>query len=387
MKKHRLTYCSNVHPLQNETVWREKIGFFGPRLADLTGTRPFPVGLWFNEAVLAGMGEGGLLRGQLAAWGVGAFTFNAFPQGDFHQPVVKRAVYLPDWTDPARLAYTKRCAELMAAILPESEEYGSISTLPLGWREEWTPERSQKAAEALCDLALFLRGLKERTGRHVALAVEPEPGCVLERTPQVVAFWNDVLRPAARRLGAADAVEAHVGLCYDTCHQAVQFENAEEALAALAAAGIRIRKMQLSSALEFPPDPGCLTRAAREAFVEAKFLHQTRVKTPDGVFDIDDLPQALKAGPGLFAYPWRVHYHVPVHADALAEGIRTTRGEMLKALRYALKHDLCSHFEVETYTWSVLPEALRPKDDEQLAQAIARELEFVREQAPEAFER
>jgi hypothetical protein len=388
----RLTYCTNVHPLQNETVWREKIGFFGPRMAELTGKKPFPMGLWFHQGVLSAISPlSGTLRDTLAGWGVSTFTFNAFPYGDFHEPVVKRKVYLPDWTEPARLEYTQGCAELLASLLPDGEDFGSVSTLPLGWRVDWTPEHSQKAAEALVALALFLRDLKERTGKHIALALEPEPGCVLERTPQVIAFWNDVLRPAAS-CDAMLAVEEHIGLCYDTCHQAVQFEDAEAALAALAAAEIRIHKMQLSSALEFPADPDGASRPLREQFVEPKFLHQTRVQTPDGVFDIDDLPQALNAGPGLFAFPWRVHYHVPVHADSLLGdtggniGVRTTRGEMLKALRYALKHDLCSHFEVETYTWSVLPEAHRPVDDEGLAQAIARELEFIRGECPGVFD-
>jgi hypothetical protein len=144
--------------------------------------------------------------------------------------------------------------------------------------------------------------------------------------------------------------------------------------------------MQLSSALEFPADPGEHSRAARAAFVEPKFLHQTRVHTPEGVWDIDDLPQALNAGPALFAHPWRVHYHVPIHADSLADGIQTTRGEMLRALRYALKHDLCSHFEIETYTWSVLPEEHRPADDKELAKALSRELDFIRAEVPGAFE-
>jgi sugar phosphate isomerase/epimerase len=302
-------------------------------------------------------------------------------------------VYSPDWTDPARLDYTRRCAALLAALLPEGEDFGSISTLPLGLRVDWTPDHSQRAAEALKELALYLDRLRDRTGKHIALAVEPEPGCVLERTPQVIAFWNDFLRPAASCDGML-AVEEHIGLCYDTCHQAVQFEDAAEALDALTAAGIRIHKMQLSSALEFPADPEGATRAVREQFVEPKFLHQTRVRTPEGVFDIDDLPQALNAGPGLFAHPWRVHYHVPVHAGSLLEdaaaggempAVRTTRGEMLKALNHALKQDLCRHFEVETYTWSVLPEAHRPADDEGLARAIAKEVEFVREQVPGDF--
>lgn len=384
----RLTYCTNVHPLQDEGVWREKIRFFGAKMGEITGIRPFPLGLWLNDEVVSALGaDPGALKRDLEAWGATTFTFNAFPYMNFHQPVVKHAVYRPDWSDPARLEYTKRCAGLLAALLPDDEPFGSISTLPLGWRVDWTPEHSAKAAAALCDLALFLADLKGATGKHVALAIEPEPGCVLERTPQVIAFWDDLLRPAARAAGAGEALEAHIGLCYDTCHQAVQFEDAEEALAALAAADIRIHKMQLSSAPEFPADVTGTTRALREQFVEPKFLHQTRVKTPDGVWDLDDLPQALNAGPGLLAHPWRVHYHVPVHAGTLFDGaVRTTRDEMLKAMRHALKHDLCRHFEVETYTWSVLPEAHRPQDDEGLAHAIAKELEFVRGEVPGIFE-
>jgi hypothetical protein len=81
-----------------------------------------------------------------------------------------------------------------------------------------------------------------------------------------------------------------------------------------------------------------------------------------------------------------VHYHVPIHADFLEEGsIRTTREDMLRAMRYALKHDLCPHFEVETYTWNVLPESHRPQGDEALAQCIAQELDFIRRAAPEFF--
>lgn len=410
MKKQRLnhlTYCTNVHPLQDYATWRAKIGFFGAEMGKLQAKRPFPLGLWFNQAVLTELASGlplapspgslKALKADLKAWGASTFTFNAFPFGDFHEPVVKRKVYLPDWTDPARLDYTKRCAEILATLLPEDQEFGSISTLPLGWRVDWTVEHSRMAAAALVDLAIFLDDLQRRTGKTIALAIEPEPGCVLERTPQVIAFWRDFLRPESEKAwsqpesGEGDALsilQRHIGLCYDTCHQAVQFEDAEESLAALSRAGIAIHKMQLSSALEFPADPGERSRDARAAFVEPKFLHQTRVKTPEGIFDIDDLPQALNAGPGLFAHPWRVHYHVPVHADSLLgdDSIRTTRGEMLKALRYALKHGLCAHFEIETYTWGVLPQEHRPKDDAELAKALSKELDFIREQVPGAFD-
>ena len=73
--------------------------------------------------------------------------------------------------------------------------------------------------------------------------------------------------------------------------------------------------------------------------------------------------------------PWRTHFHLPLQAEKLldSEAVGTTRGDMLRAYRFALKHDLCRHFEVETYTWSVLPEQERPANDE----AMAREIAFV----------
>jgi len=55
---------------------------------------------------------------------------------------------------------------------------------------------------------------------------------------------------------------------------------------------------------------------------------------------------------------------------------------MLRAYRYALEHDLCRHFEVETYTWTVLPEQERPAGNEALAAAMAREIAFVADHTP-----
>jgi sugar phosphate isomerase/epimerase len=323
----------------------------------------------------------------LQDWGVTTFTLNAFPQGDFHQPIVKKQVYLPDWTDPRRLKYTQDCAEVLTDLLPE-DGFGSISTLPLGWREGWTRVHSEKAVEALLELVRFLATLRKGSGKTVALAMEPEPGCALERTPQVLEFWKDVLRPAAHRAGLSDLLNTHLGLCYDTCHQAVQFENPEEALESLHEWDIPIHKMQLSSALEFPPDVEGRSHFLRSQFVEPKFLHQTRIKTKDGVVDFDDLPKALETGSEFFSDPWRVHYHLPIHSDSLLDNsaVRTTREDMLRALRYALKHNLTSHFEIETYTWGVLPEMHRPNSEEALAECLAREIHFIREEVKGVFD-
>jgi hypothetical protein len=245
-------------------------------------------------------------------------------------------------------------------------------------------------------------------GRIIRLGLEPEPGCALETIAQVRAYWDRVLRPEAERAGVShEDLARYLGICYDTCHQAVQFEDPAAALESLASDGIPIVKMQLSSALEFKPDPERATLESRRRFVEPRFLHQVRISTPAGVAVFDDLPDALAdgaqpreilggaaagdlgdfAGLDLWDYPWRVHFHLPIDSDRMldADAIGTTREDMLTAYHHAAARRLCRHFEVETYTWSVLPEAHRPADDAALAASLARELRFIEDQTPPGY--
>jgi hypothetical protein len=389
LKNLGLTYCTNVHALGDWASWQDIIGRFGPAIRSDLGWPNLSMGLWFPAALIAELnldpeGSRQRIRELLAGKNLSAFTCNAFPFGNFHDKVVKTKVYHPDWTSRERLDYTVACARILSALVPSGGE-GSVSTLPLGWRIGWSEGHSRLAARNLCAYAIAARESADKEGRFIRLGIEPEPGCVLETIDQVVTFWDKHLRPAAREAGIPGSeLDLFVGLCYDTCHQAVQFEDAVESLARLGANGIRIAKMQLSSALEFKADPARLTAALRENFVEERFLHQTRIKTPDGIISYDDLPQALEAPEELWAHPWRVHFHLPIDAvDLLGSGsIVTTRDEMLKAYAYALAHDLCRHFEVETYTWNVLPEAHRPKDDADLARSIAREIRFISDRTP-----
>jgi sugar phosphate isomerase/epimerase len=376
-----LTYCTNVHNLASPEAWFAALGFFGPAVRSRLGWSQMPLGLWWQAPVArAAAADPAPVRRFLADHALRAFTCNAFPYGNFHDPVVKTKVYLPDWADPDRLRYTQDCATALAALLPDAA-FGTLSTLPLGWRLAWGPQKTERAVEHLLAWVAFAADLERRSGRRLALALEAEPGCILERTPQVLAFWRDALLPAARRSSAEAALPRHLGLCYDTCHQAVQFERPEEALGTLRDAGIPVHKMQLSSGLEFDPDPARASRPARQAFAEPRFLHQTRERGPSAVTDFDDLPDALERAD--WSRPWRTHFHVPLQAERLLDdAVRTTRGDMLRAYRFALEHDLCRHFEVETYTWSVMPERERPADDAALAAALAREVAFIVEHTP-----
>lgn len=377
-----LTYCTNVHDLATPEAWRRSLGFFGPAVRSRLGWKRMALGLWWQSPLAEAAARDPVSVARfLEEHGLRAFTCNAFPYGNFHEPVVKTKVYLPDWTTPERLQYTQRCAAVLAALVPEGG-FGTVSSLPLGWRIDWDAGKTARAVDRLLDWVRYARDLESRTGRRIALALEAEPGCILERTPQVLAFWKNDVLPAAARAGLESPLPRHLGLCYDTCHQATQFESPEEALGALAGAGIPVHKMQLSSALEFLPDAGRSSIASRTAFAEPRFLHQTRARGAAEIAFYDDLDEAIAQAD--WTRTWRTHFHLPLQAETLldAKSVRTTRGDMLRAYHYALEKDLCRHFEVETYTWSVLPEQERPANDEALAAAMAREIAFVVEHTP-----
>jgi xylose isomerase-like TIM barrel protein len=285
-------------------------------------------------------------------------TLNGFPYESFQAPVVKQAVYHPDWTTRQRLDYTLDLARVLVDLLPDRAIRGSISTLPLAWREPWDAQRATAAAGLLDELAAGLAGLTRRTGRLVRVGFEPEPGCVVETTAQAVALLSNV---DTERLG----------VCLDLAHLACAWEEPAAALARLRSAGLPIVKVQISAALE-ATDPAAAADVLR-GYVEAKFLHQTRSAAGEAA---DDLDEALAGG---MDGPWRVHYHVPLHAEPAAP-LRSTVPVLRAALRELVggPEPLCDHFDVETYTWGVLPQAQRPRDAAGLAAGIAAELAFAR---------
>jgi hypothetical protein len=176
-----------------------------------------------------------------------------------------------------------------------------------------------------------------------------------------------------RELGGLDP--DRLGICLDACHLAVQFEQPAEALRRLSEAGMPVVKLQASCAVEAanPADPAA--RAALHRLAEPRFLHQTRTTSDGDVLGVDDLPDALDGSLPADGGPWRVHFHAPLHTEP-EPPLRTTAdqlGQVLTGLLGGPTAD-CHHIEVETYTWSVLPE---PPTD--LPAGIAAELAWARD--------
>jgi sugar phosphate isomerase/epimerase len=351
-----LAYCTNVHPADDLGGVLAQLARYAGPVRERLGAGSLGLGLWLAADVARALADETALtrlRGELTARGLEVVTLNGFPYRAFHAPVVKHAVYEPDWSEAARLDYTLDLARVLQRLLPDDAARGSISTLPFGWRLPWPAERETAARRRFDLLARELA----RLDRPVRVAIEPEPGCVIETT--------DRLR---RTLAQVDT--DWIGSCLDLCHLGVGFEDPAGAVAAAAP----VVKTQVSRALQAddPSDPATLKALA--AFDEPRFLHQTRAA--DGR-SWDDLGVALDAGgPG----PWRVHFHIPLHAEP-EPPLTTARATLLDTLDVLLGGPaaLVDHLEVETYTWDVLPAAQRPRDDEGLIDGIAGELAWTRD--------
>ncbi len=386
-----LTYCSNIHPGESWAEVRANLGRHAVAVRDrMQPADDFGIGLRLSARAAAELTDAATLAefmDFLARERMYVFTINGFPYGTFHGQRVKEAVYLPDWRDPERLRYTNQLADLLARLLPaQAGLEGSVSTVPGAFK----PAMGGAADVALMVEHLLrhvahLVALRARTGRLVALALEPEPHCFLETTAEVAAFFAEELHgPAAvRRLAAltglddsaaARALHDHLGVCLDLCHAAVEFEDATGCTEQLQAAGIRVLKMQISAGLRLPSLDAPALQALRR-FEDPVYLHQVVQQGPAGLRRFADLPEALATLPADVAdTEWRVHFHVPIFLDRLAP-FSSTQSFIREVLALHRARPVSAHLEVETYTWDVLPEPFRSGS---VDEAVARELAWVR---------
>ncbi|MBM4291363.1 MAG: TIM barrel protein [Deltaproteobacteria bacterium] len=387
-----LSYCTNVHPGEGLGAAREAVEAHLPAVASrLRGP--------LAAAAAAGLGAGlrlgaaaadalarpealRALRNTLEERGGYVFTVNGFPHGDFAAPRVKENAYEPDWATGERLRYTLTLARALAAL--PGPPTRTISTVAGGFEPSGyaalDPARAAALSAGLCEAARGLARLEGETGVSVRLALEPEPWTTLERTSDAVDFFTRWLWPAE------PLTRRYLGLCYDACHQAIAFEDPEEAWRGLEAAGVEVLKVQLSNALAIrPPTPAA--RAALLSFSEPRYLHQVTARgSGGGLLRALDLPDLPAPAPEWLAAPeWRCHFHVPLWWEGAGEGVGTTAAHWralaalvaARAARAAAGEGVwVPHVEVETYSWGVIP--LREREGlDDVYGCVARELEVA----------
>jgi len=354
-----LAYCTNVH--RGET-WTETFDALQTHTLAvrerICPQAPYGIGLRLSNRAAQELSDRAVLlafQRWLAEKDCYVFTINGFPYGPFHGKRVKTEVYIPDWTTPERLAYTKLLFELLAQLLPKGVE-GSVSTLPGGSKAlVTTPEELTMIRENVWQCVEYIARISQQTGRKLHLGLEPEPMCVLECSAEVLHFF-DRLRAEHRN---DPRLSEHLGVNYDTCHFAIEFEEPQNAIACLQQHGVKLSKIHLSNALKVRPTPEA--REALRAFADDVYLHQVVVRQADGRRVLyRDLRDALAGEPAESASAeWRIHFHIPLQA-APTKLFENTADHLLGVLDLlAANPILCSHLEMETYTWEVLPSDMK----------------------------
>ncbi len=365
-----LCYCTNVHAGTTLEIVRGNLERHALAVRDAVAPQGrLGIGLWLAHEAAAALRRDAEVLDELAAWlaerRLEVVTINGFPHAGFHEHSVKRRVYHPAWDRPERPRYTIDLAWILARLLAEGEA-ACISTLPLGWRPHLPAERHEACAAALRDVAAALAAVHDRTGREITLALEPEPGCALDTAADVVGFFERHVDEPARRW---------IGVCHDVCHAAVMFEAQRDVLAAYADAGVRVDKVQVSSAVEV--DASADGIAALTAFSEPRYLHQATLADAEHarIAFFEDLPSLHAAGAlPETARTCRVHFHVPIFLERVGDA-RTTQGEIAPAIAAARELHGTRCFEIETYAWPLLPTGTWT---EGLAAGIAQELIWLR---------
>jgi hypothetical protein len=387
-----LTYSTLVHPADNwEQLYHSLVTYLPKVKARIAGNKSFGVCIRLSassaQTLAHGAAERDKLKKFLADNDMYIYTANAFVYGHFKGAAVKEQVYEPDWRSEERTQYTINVADVLADVCPPGTA-PSIQTAPLGFKARVTgPDVVASYTENVLRVVAHLIALEATTGRTVQLALEPEPFCFLETTDETVAYFKDHIftGQAAERLAklahipvaeAIGALRRHLGVVYDICHQAVEYENITESLQKLVDSGIPIFKLQEAAALYIPEvTQGAVDTLKR--YAKTIYLTQTIEKRNGKLnryLNVDDAIAAFEKDPG--PREWRTHIHVPVFLDDLGQ-FRTTRFAIEDALRMHKQKPLSRQLEIETYTWDMLPDSLKTGD---IVEYVCREIDWVRGQ-------
>jgi sugar phosphate isomerase/epimerase len=389
-----LTYSTLVHPGDNWSEMWDSLNRYVPQVkARVSPHKSFGVSLRLSAAsartLVGERNERERLKEFLHQHDMYLYTVNAFPYGPFKNRIVKKDVYEPDWSTDERAVYTMEVADILAEVAAPHVN-PSIQSPPLGFKPKVTgPEYVNEFTRHVIRVVAHMVQLEKRTGRTVTLALEPEPACFLETTEEAVDYFKnhlyaaEAVRMLVSQTGlsksqAEAALRKHLGMVYDICHQAVEYEDIGASLQKLADNGIPVFKLQEAAALRVP-NVTKETVAAMRPFAETVYLTQTIEKSEGKLtryLNLEDAFAAFEKNPNR-KREWRTHVHVPVFLERIGEHFETTRFAIEDALKFHKKNKLSPQLEIETYTWDVLPESMKTGS---IVDYVQRELDWVKGQ-------
>jgi sugar phosphate isomerase/epimerase len=356
-----LAYCTNIHRGQNWPETFDTLTKYVLAVRDRVAKgKRYAIGLRLSNQAAVELSDQKTLN-EFQRWlekeNCYVFTINGFPYGTFHGGRVKELAYVPDWTTKDRVEYTNRLFDLLAELVPPGIE-GSVSTVPASFKPLITTQEQVARMRAnLWRAVEHIAKVRERSGKILHLGLEPEPLCYLETSAETVQFIQEMRADRPQD----DRINDCLGVNYDCCHLAVEYEHPREAIGQFRDHGIRISKLHFSSAMKMQPTTA--TRQALQSFVDPVYFHQVIARNSDGTFtrylDLDEALRAPAATATERELEWRIHFHVPLHCKP--SSVFDTTADHMTGILDVLKENpkLCSHIEMETYTWEVLPPELK----------------------------
>ena len=157
------------------------------------------------------------------------FTINGFPYGSFHGTRVKERVFQPDWTERARLDYTKDLFRILAAIARPGTG-ASVSTLP-GSHKTF---RADEAIDPPQPDRTGGRGSKPwrwKPATTSTSAWNPNHSGISKTRRKRSAFFERLHADAPD----SGIIRRRIGVNYDACHFALEYDDARASLDALTA--------------------------------------------------------------------------------------------------------------------------------------------------------
>jgi hypothetical protein len=283
--------------------------------------------------------------------------------------------------------------KILAYLLPNNID-GGVSTSPLSYKY-WFNSKTEieattkKTCSSLIKIVLQLVEVKKSTGKLLHLDLEPEPDGFIENTQEVLDFYNNhLLKNGILELQntlncsnekAKEHILSHIQVCYDVCHFALAYERPEFVVSSLKKAGINIGKIQISAAIKCEKSNSISVERQQDClrqFDEPTYLHQSVVKrTDNSLSHYSDLNEGINTMTDSNFKEIRTHFHIPIFISEF-QVLESTQNEIIDALNLWKQKKYSNHLEVETYTWSILPDHLQTN----ITNSIVRELDWVRKQ-------
>lgn len=380
-----LCYCTNVHPAETWLDTLASLELYTLPVRDqliqegvLENGQLFAIGLRLSAIAantLIHSSELTKFKQWLSEHHCYVYTINGFPYGAFHNERVKEQVYRPDWTSNERLDYTKKLFFLISELCP-NDTGGSISTLPGSFKAFEANEERMFSLLYAC--AEHIDSCVQSSGKDLHLGLEPEPLGHFENTEEAILFLQRFFKWALTKPLKEKTLRRYIGINFDTCHFALEFEDCATALKRFNDEGIRISKIHLSNAIEVTPSDTLALETIKK-FNEPTYLHQVMLQHSDGSVDrYEDLDHFFKDLPDFENTALaRIHFHIPLYQNPPAP-LRSTATHTKAALEYLADNpSTCSHVEMETYTWGVFPSEMQKPLVEQLVEEYLWTLKHV----------